>query len=585
MAKLTASQEKVIKSGAYIFEAIKAANPSFTYSSGLFCDLVCKDGTTVERVRMDCSGAMAGIIRHMGYKLDSEGTGAWCGLTSNTMIKNSDDSYSEDWVIKAFDAKDRQPGDILVTSGHSDMYVFTNSLGYRGFNAGSGDTGDSIGPGLRQSYNLGAYYLQKGTWEGSGTDVGAGTIGDSSAVTVFRYVGPGGSSSTVQSFYTDKPIYDVSKWNRGSHDNVFKSDKTGGLIIQIGSLHDGATDIASDQRSALEFWVKTYAGKIPLGFYFYSYINCGSGESETKATMKCLIDNLTSLNITPELAPLGLWIDMEERDILTSDKSTNFNQIRWFREVCIAAGYTFCGMYTGPGYVAGAFNVSDCKDIPLWYAFWPKGAYSHAEAKDFSASFDATCGDTQAELKNSIYIWQDGGTTEFGGLCDHDWQIKAIEGSGTVVASGTIEDSYELVAAKKIIWDPEPGLVDVETRVRVTTDAEGATVYLTANNAVPEYGKTGYDMTNSRFVITRNHHLRAYAFDSEGKIVAKGAATYTIPWVPPKPEPISSIRTAILEHQKSSLRPYLMYHTPELEKDEADEITEAPITFIQGSEE
>lgn len=322
MANYTASQLCILKAAVQVFQALGTANPSFCYDQSKYLKFTCKDGTTITNVRQDCSGLMQAIIRYMGYNLTGWFT---TSSTSNTVITELDGSLSKDWVVLDFDANDRQPGDILLKSGHTDMYVFKVSGSPKGFNSGSGDTTSgpvaSLGTGMHYSYNLAVHYLVSGKFDDTtSTNIGAYTITDAQAIKVIRYIGSGSSGSS------------------------------------------------------------------------------------------------------------------------------------------------------------------------------------------------------------------------------------------------TVGVDYMIVPAKKIIFKPAPGLIDVGTTISVTTDADDARVFVTLNNKYPDFKDKTQDWTGKSYVVTKNQHLRAIAFDTKGNAVAKGAATYTIPWIRPAREPIDAIYNLMKKYREPSQQSYLMYH-------------------------
>ena len=229
----------VIYAAAMVFEALYNADQNLTYDCNCvkYNDLVCRDGTVLEHERPDCSGMMSAVIHYMGYytaRWSSEknytdtyhgegfGTQNWDGASSNTCIYDKDGNLSSDWEVLKFDPNDVQPGDIRFHSGHghTDMYVFTNSQGNRfGFNAGSGDSGGSIGDGMYNSYCLAKYYLDNDnqlpdpdSCHGNRGEPGAWTIQDNECKLVLRYKGSGNGKFGRGSARNDKT--DLTKLNR-----------------------------------------------------------------------------------------------------------------------------------------------------------------------------------------------------------------------------------------------------------------------------------------------------------------------------------------------------------------------------------
>ena len=548
MANYTASQRKVLYSAAQVFEAMGRANPTFCYDQSLFLDLKCSDGVTVTSVRQDCSGLMAAIIRHMGYSVVDETS--WRGLTSNTSIKEPDGSFSENWIFKDFDSSDRQPGDILVKPGHTDMYIF-ESDGYRGYNAGSGTTSSgpviSIGTGMEYSYNLAVYYQKNNTPEGGGSTVGGYTISDSDAQTVIRYIGPGLDNT----YDTDKDIFDIQPSYQATYLGTSVISNSGGVIINAGYAQ---MDEASPLEGSLN-WVSNYAGKIALGFYVYNYMNPGADYSLLVSRYKGVLQPIKDSGIASKNIQLGFWLDQEYNEG-TSDApwgtpTQNFERYKAFKEAVESLGFSDCviGIYSGLSAFQSNFNKADLADTPLWLAWW-------------TDSIDTVKSTIASEGWNKVYIWQSGAEDKgYGDIdCNRLIQPIPIAGGDTPEPEPEPTVTYVLVPAKKIIFNPEPGLVELNTMLSVSTDAENAKIFVTTDNTVPDPTKSYQNWTGRSVQLRGNYHLRAVAIDKDGNIIAKGAATYTIPWIRPSNEPIDAIVYRIREHQEKSLQPYLMYH-------------------------
>lgn len=181
----------VMYAAAMVFEAMGKANFDFKYSQSKTYDLTCRDGKVVKNVRADCSGLMSAVFMYMGYKTSN----GYCynsrGLVDSG-VRDADGTKSADWVVKKFDANDRQPGDILINYGvHTDMYCYVTPAGkYAGFNAGSG-------AGLKQSYELAKYYLDNGFLPAKDFGYGTHTINDSAADYTLRYIGGSGTTTTT----------------------------------------------------------------------------------------------------------------------------------------------------------------------------------------------------------------------------------------------------------------------------------------------------------------------------------------------------------------------------------------------------
>nr|DAM26774.1 MAG TPA: peptidase [Caudoviricetes sp.] len=228
----------VIYAAAMVFEALYNADPTLCYDSSCskYNDLVCRDGTKLDHERPDCSGMMSAVIHYMGYYTqrwgenkeytdsyhgEGFGTQNWTASGGNTCIYDSNGELSKDWVVLPADTEP-QPGDIRFAKshGHTDMFVFYGQGNYpRGFNAGSGDTGGSIGNGMYNSYCLAKYYLDNGNQlpdpstvsAGRGQN-GAGTITDDDTLLVLRYQGSGNGRFGRGSSRNTKPNF--AKLNR-----------------------------------------------------------------------------------------------------------------------------------------------------------------------------------------------------------------------------------------------------------------------------------------------------------------------------------------------------------------------------------
>lgn len=228
----------VIYAAAMVFEALYNADPTLRYDSSCskYNDLVCRDGTKLDHERPDCSGMMSAVIHYMGYYTqrwgenkeytdsyhgEGFGTQNWTASGGNTCIYDSNGELSKDWVVLPADTEP-QPGDIRFAKshGHTDMFVFYGQGNYpRGFNAGSGDTGGSIGNGMYNSYCLAKYYLDNGNQlpdpstvsAGRGQN-GAGTITDDDTLLVLRYQGSGNGRFGRGSSRNTKPNF--AKLNR-----------------------------------------------------------------------------------------------------------------------------------------------------------------------------------------------------------------------------------------------------------------------------------------------------------------------------------------------------------------------------------
>lgn len=228
----------VIYAAAMVFEALYNADPTLCYDSSCskYNDLVCRDGTKLDHERPDCSGMMSAVIHYMGYYTqrwgenkeytdsyhgEGFGTKNWTASGGNTCIYDSNGELSKDWVVLPADTEP-QPGDIRFAKshGHTDMFVFYGQGNYpRGFNAGSGDTGGSIGNGMYNSYCLAKYYLDNGNQlpdpstvsAGRGQN-GAGTITDDDTLLVLRYQGSGNGRFGRGSSRNTKPNF--AKLNR-----------------------------------------------------------------------------------------------------------------------------------------------------------------------------------------------------------------------------------------------------------------------------------------------------------------------------------------------------------------------------------
>ena len=193
----TGNLEYLIYAASMVSEAMGPVEYSYSYRT-----ITCRDGTEIY-TRADCTGLMSAIIMYMGYDTYCDGqkiaftshmgelSYTENGTTVKNMIKNKDGSETSDWVIMPYSKENLQPGDMVTynggDTGHMEMYLWTVSEGqYRGFNAGGTEQ-------IRNSYELGKYYLDKGTIEGAeGAYIGLEND-DRHIETILRYVGKGGS--------------------------------------------------------------------------------------------------------------------------------------------------------------------------------------------------------------------------------------------------------------------------------------------------------------------------------------------------------------------------------------------------------
>ena len=142
--------------------------------------------------------------------------------------------------------------------------------------------------------------------------------------------------------------------------------------------------------------------------------------------------------------------------------------------------------------------------------------------------------------------------------------------------SSTGTGTYAIVPAKKIIFNPPPTKINPNTIISVDTDVADARVFVTMDNTEPNFKNKNQDWTGRRFIFNSNAHLRAYAFDSQGTVLAKGAATYTIRWARPSNENIDDLLAAFHKHREPKLQPYLQYH-PEDVTAAIEDYTEIPL--------
>ena len=186
----------IVYAAAMVFDALSRANPNCVYDNSCttYYDLECQDGTKLEHVRPDCSGLMTAVIQYMGYYTYSCGrtlseTYHGEGLNDQHMkpeefMDASGNPTNDFEIIKTSDAigSGARPGDIRITSGHTDMFCYYDSNGSpRGFNAGSPS-------GMKISYELASKYISDGNK--LPTDgYGDYTIGDGSTSWVLRYKG------------------------------------------------------------------------------------------------------------------------------------------------------------------------------------------------------------------------------------------------------------------------------------------------------------------------------------------------------------------------------------------------------------
>lgn len=350
-------------------------------------------------------------------------------------------------------------------------------------------------------------------------------------------------------YLTTKPIHDVA-WCNINNLNNFKSSKVGGLIVQIGQVKASTNEIAWVER--FRQYVARYKGKIPLGFYVYSYIPFNTPETVTKQRFQNCVDALSREGLSPQDVQLGIWLDLEWDGPASVDPDTNFKQVRWFREVFAAAGYPLVGLYSAPGYMTSYFNLSDCATVPLWLAAWAGDGTSYASGPSELPNYVSPS--IYDVIKDQIYIWQDGGESYPAGLVDHDWQIKAIpyvtykesdtpsETDQPVPEYGPNRGRPVIIKQPTIKFTPEPGrILKADTVLGITCSDEDAIISITLDNSVPSYvSKSASQKALREYRVLpatrpgQNIYVRAWAFDPDThEPVAVGSACYAWVWTRP----------------------------------------------------
>lgn len=432
----------------------------------------------------------------------------------------------------------------------------------------SGSTGDSTGPHLHYDIQNGLWGSFLDAWEQFSnssqptdwtprkvTDASEAARQDWSCIEDTHGIDYGGNSGSeeIPEFFTDKYIHDVAVHNSTFIGSTVLNE-CGGLIIRIGWAGTGDSANNYEIDSQLSNFLATYHDK-PLGFYVYSYTAYGTSATPN---YKALLDNLQTVlkqyGRTASDIELGIWYDMEESANYGSDKSVNFQQFRDFEATVKPYGYRIIGIYTGQSNLDNQFNAVDLQDVPIWIAWWD---VERSTVDSFVSS----------KSWNKVYIWQCFGDAHkemdaegnYKSL-DTDLMLKAIPGSGS--SSNPSGPTQTIINAKKIIFDPTPGLINKDTLISITTDVENGVVRYTADNSAPTPESTILEAGHKIapwLVPHRSWNFRAAVFDeATGEILAQGTGTYIWAWERPKGEDVEGILKHITEEK--NLQPYLSYH-------------------------
>lgn len=162
-----------------------------------------------------------------------------------------------------------------------------------------------------------------------------------------------------------------------------------------------------------------------------------------------------------------------------------------------------------------------------------------------------------------------------GGYMMHRFEQVASEVNAILTGTpGSTDTSY--TPANKIIFNPYPTLVELDSVIQVTTDAAGCPIIMTIDNSAPtipdalcdlgdECNKSLEEDYKKTVKVRGCLHIRAIAIDTNNKIKAQGAGTFLVKWKRPKNEDVQSIIEAI-ETEKNR-QSYLSLNLEEKDKE------------------
>lgn len=396
-----------------------------------------------------------------------------------------------------------------------------------------------------------------------GTSLSWDVIGETTGINY----GPGEPGGQVpKTFSTSKPVYDIN-WADSASLGSFTVNNTGGLLLKVGEINAGSDTI--NNLTTFKQYLTRYQNVIPLGFCFQVYVSATTNETEAKRRFTLILDALNQEGVTPELAEIGLWVMLtDESGATSSNKDNNFKQVDWCRQVFAAEGYPTVGLYTTPEFISNYLPVAKCADTPLWIKVWltEDGTTTAADKSSLSTYMDTTLYNA---LHNNIFLWQDGVTSFPHGFIDHNWVFQPILNVGYVDdPNKPIYPSDigipELMAANKIYFEPDPGVIIKNTKLKIGTNVSNVVISYTLDNSVPQYITEPVSLqmlaAYEYLPATKEHQnlfIRVRAYDKETKVLkAQGAACYVCEWDRPKPQAEELIIDEV------NRRPYLKYELP-----------------------
>ena len=159
-------------------------------------------------------------------------------------------------------------------------------------------------------------------------------------------------------------VIDLSDWNDNIDWSTIVDAGVGGVIVKI-----------SEGRTLSELHGKHIAAAaargLKWGVYCYSHAQTTDRAKEEAQTV---IDALETLGYGAP--PLGIWLDLEESEVIGQDREDVTAICSAFISTCNAAGYS-AGIYASLSTLTDCINVNELADyVPYWCA-------QYAEKCDF----------------------------------------------------------------------------------------------------------------------------------------------------------------------------------------------------------
>ena len=373
--------------------------------------------------------------------------------------------------------------------------------------------------------------------------------------------GPPGGDTPSEPFFTDRPCYDISHPQGGNAINPIIQSNAGGVIIGVGRFgwRDSQGHQGSDGYTEQPSWTTDIAaakGNIPFGLYFYSYVKASEYE---QYGFDQGLTSLRNAGIEPKDVSMGIWIDIEDADSVTSDKTRNFALVQKFCKVFTDAGYPLVGLYSAASPLRNWYNQSDLVEFPLWAAAIGNGNITFENATRDNPNLTSNL--PENEYKN-IYIYQYSWVQHVPGYSD-DLDGDRVLLPMPVVGSGgggggggeyseVIKVTVDVIPPKRIYFSPVPGIIPTgdirlderEQEITITTDADNAILYYTLDGSSPyQYttsnGTTAYTVAanallySSSITIHKDTHIRVIAVPTDtipgmafDEPLAKGSGTF-----------------------------------------------------------